>query len=125
MYSLTGGCVVPSDDTVNVLFLNITDLNVIKRLMELAISNVTILLSLTNLTGEDTFFNPVIAVTDDMPLQADGFKEDVITPTLALFELDMNMGIQTLSFDETINALSVMTSYISIILKTLCGAHLV
>ena len=109
MYSLIVGCVVPSDDTVIVLFLNITDLNVVKRLTELAISNVTILLSLTNLTGEDTFFNPVIAITDDMALHTAGFKEDVITPTLALFELDMNI---TLSFDETINALSMMTSYI-------------
>ena len=68
----------------------------VKRLTELAISNVTILLSLTNLTGEDTFFNPVIAVTDDMALHAAGFKEHVITSTLALFELDMNMGILTL-----------------------------
>ena len=114
MYSLTGGYVVPSDDTILVLFFNSTDLNEIKRLTELAISNETTFLSLTNLTVEDTFFNPIVAVTNEMPLQVAGFKEDATPPQLVLFELDMNLGVLTLSFDETINASSVITNYISV-----------
>ena len=78
------------------------DLNRIKMIPQLAISQLTTYLSLTNSTILDMNDNPVVAVP---PLEAQEVRnhtEDTTPPVLESFSLDMDDGLLTLNFSETV-----------------------
>ena len=54
----------------------------------------------------------VILLFQQMPEPVDSFYEDLVRPTLLSFDLNMNNGMLSLTFDETVNGSSLMSSEI-------------
>ena len=117
-WALTGG-IAPlysyseSDDTpVVIVELGSVDTNEIKRLTSLATSNTTTYLALTPQAISDMAENRIVEITYSMALQVTEYTEDEIAPVLIDFDLDLNTGILTLVFDETVNASSLVIPYL-------------
>ena len=100
------------DSTVILISLGFDDRNDIKRVTNLAISNETTYISITNETIVDMSGHPVIPIPSDEALRVSQFFEDMTPPTLEYFSLDINSGILVLTFDETVNASSLRTDTI-------------
>ena len=112
-YTLTGGIVQNNDhNSTIVVILTTTDLNEIKVRTSLAISNTTTYLTLTNYTIRDLSMNQVMAITT--PVIVSRFTEDRVRPELEAYTLDMNVGVLTLTFSETVNSNSLNVTGITI-----------
>ena len=107
-YSLTPGpneTHTESDDShIVVIHLGPVDRNEIKRRQNLAISLETTYLSVSPLAILDMNSNNLTAIEDGNALQAWDYTFDVTPPELVSFSIDMNNGIFVLTFDETVNA---------------------
>ena len=97
-----------------VINLGLFDLNELKRMPYLATSVDNTFIHLNNLTITDTFGNEVIPIDEYDKLQATDVTNDNINPLLQSFELDMNTGIMTLSFSETVNSATLDTAGITL-----------
>ncbi len=113
--TLTPGSVdeLPIHFTI-VLPLLISEQNEIKRLMSLATSLDNTWLSVELGGVLDTFGNDLIPIETNNSLQATSFTEDTTNPMLVDFDLDINLGLLTLEFDETVNATSLNISQITL-----------
>ena len=89
------------DSTIYTVKLGISDLNEIKRLSSLATSLNTTFLSLTNLAVSDMADLSLVPV-DGMRVRE--FISDMTSPELDTFQVNMNSGVLTLFFSETVNA---------------------
>jgi len=105
-YTITGGRVRPVDNTVLYLDIDIADLNEIKRLATLAISENATFISFTSNLVADTFNNSVVNVTEAAPVQVSEFTPDSTSPIAVSFTLDVNQGHLNLTFDDTMLASS-------------------
>ena len=111
-YTLTGGIVTNNDNTPYVTFnLTTADLNIIKLDTSLASSFGTTFLSLTSATVEDMNSNPIVPIP--IPVPPAEFIQDIVPPELVQFELDLNQGLVTLVFSETVNADSLDVTQIT------------
>jgi hypothetical protein len=90
--------------TVN---LSIDDLNEIKKILNLGTTIENTYISLTPEAISDRAGNPVEAIPLNDALSAEYVFGDTIMPSLNGFEFDLNRGILTLSFTETVLAESV------------------
>ena len=97
------------DSTVIVISLGFDDRNDIRGYTNVAVSNETTYISVTNETIIDTSGHSVIAIPDDEALRVSSFTEDTVPPSLERFSLDVNSGLLELTFDETVNASSLLT----------------
>ena len=97
-----------------VILLGLFDLNELKRMPYLATSVNNTFIHLTDLTISDTFGNEVVPIDEYDKLQAADVNNDNINPLLQGFELDMNTGIMTLSFSETVNSATLDTAGITV-----------
>ena len=99
---------------VIVIDLGTIDLNEIKRLRPLATSNITTFLSLTNQTIVDMNGNPVVPITTSNATMVTRFTADIIPPIMVRFSLDVNVGVLTLTFDETVDYKTTNFTYITL-----------
>ena len=90
--------------------LGYIDINEIKRLSLLAISNDTSFLSISAGAILDINDNPVVEIGFEDALEVGEYTDDVTAPRVVRFDLDMNTGLLTLEFDETVNASSLNIS---------------
>ena len=103
-----------SDNPVVVIVLGEHDLNEIKRLTELATNESSTFITLTTATVTDMNNNNVLPVNRDDAVMADAVLLDENPPYLRQFHLDMNTGQLLLTFNETVNAFSLVPSRIVI-----------
>ena len=112
-YQLTGGDTYSMNGLVIVIQITRHDLNEIKKIENLLVSNDTSFLNITSDFIMDMNNNPVIP-TNDSALIADVFVTDTTMPRLLWFDLDMNRGLASLYFDETVDIMSVNYSCITL-----------
>jgi len=107
-YTLTGGTTSMIDSTVLIINITDNDLNEIKRIRGLA-SNANesnAYVSITNDTVVDMNNNPIKSVPNPSAIRVNNFVEDTTPPVLYAFDLDMNFGLLTLNFSETVDTLT-------------------
>ena len=80
------------------------DLDQIKFRRSLATTLENTYLSITDLTIADTKTNFVVRIPTTNALRASNYTRDLTRPNLLSFDLDMNTGSLTLTFDETVSA---------------------
>ena len=100
---------VSEDGAVIVIALGAGDLNEIKRLSALAISNLTTFITITSNTISDMAATPnaVTAINVGSGQRVQTYTPDTTEPTLTSFTLDLTTEILRLSFSETVNVSSV------------------
>ena len=103
----------PPSVIVNIT-LGVSDLNAIKALPDLATNASNTFITITNETIYDMSGNPVIPITASRPLSVKTYVPDRTLPILTGFELDMNTGLVTLSFSETVNGSSLNTTGVTL-----------
>ena len=101
--TLTGG-VVRSNRYVTSFAVELTrsDLNLIKFLRDLAVSEPTTYLSITSGLIADSNNNPVVEISSDSAQRVSNFTADRTPPVLLSFNLDVNTGQIYITFDETV-----------------------
>jgi hypothetical protein len=108
--TLTGGVVSSMNmSSVNVS-LTVSDSNAIKADSGLCTNTSNTFLNFTNATVSDIYGNAVVAPT--VAVQANEHTPDTTPPVLSGAELDMNAGVLTMNFTETVKASSVNASRI-------------
>ena len=116
-YQLTGG-VIQSERYVTSFSVNLTrqDLNMIKFYTDLAVGPSTTYLSLPTATITDANGNAVVEIPRDTARMVTPtlFVPDSTPPLLLSFDLDMNIGQITITFDETVNTAVFMPNLIQI-----------
>ena len=111
---LTGGYTVSMNGLVVVIQITRGDLNEIKRLEDLLVSADTSFLSVTSDLIRDMNSNPVVAIPTSNALPIATFTNDTTRPLILGFDLDMDRGILSIYFLETINSFSVDYSCITL-----------
>ena len=112
---IIGGNPFGQDDTFVTITLGTNDLNAIKSLIDLAVSNSSTYLAFSSEAIADMTGNSVVATNSDDPVPVEIFTEDAIQPTLVRFDLNMNSGVLSLTFDETVNGSSFDPSGLTIL----------
>ena len=104
-YALTGGQITSGlYPTSFSIVLTREDLNAIKLIENLAVSEATTYLSFPTATISDANNNYVVAYSVDNGAQrVSTFVADTLPPVLREFSLDMNVGRLSITFDETVN----------------------
>ena len=102
------------DNTVITISVGLDDLNNIKSLPNLAVDISTTFLSISSGTVLDTSGNPIVPIPPSNAIQASTFTEDVTAPALTEFSLDINTGLLSLTFSETVNVSSLDTTAITL-----------
>ena len=107
-YTLTGGYSSMDDSTTLVVNFTFFDLNSIKKIRGLAsdLNGTNSFITITNVTIVDMNNNSVVAVPDSVALRVSTFTEDSTPPELVSFNLDLNTGVLTLNFSETVDTLT-------------------
>ena len=115
-YTLTGGENTPLrvDSTELVLKLSFDDRNEIRKLTDLAVSNSSTFVAITDGFVLDMNGNMVEAIEDDSPLPVSSFTSDSVRPWLTSFDLDMDGPLLTLFFSETVRVSTLNISGISL-----------
>ena len=92
------------------------DLNEIKRLDDLAtcIQSNNSYLSAPYGFVNDTSENPALEIPETDALRASEFRQDMIPPMVTGFDIDMNSGLLTIYFSETVNSSTLQVSSFSI-----------
>lgn len=108
--------IFPSDaDYTFSLSLNNEDINYIKRNINLGTNTSNTFLSVTSSAVIDLNRNRVEAIGRNNALQAFSVVPDITSPVLESFDLDMDDGVMTLRFSETVNARSIDLNEISLV----------
>ena len=113
-HTLRGGVTIPNISPVVVLNISITDQNAIKAFPNLAISNGTTYIAFDADLIVDMNDNRVNSISRSNAQMVRNFLPDVERPSLLLFNFDLNTGIVTLSFDETVNITSLDVSSLTL-----------
>jgi len=111
---LTGGSTQSPNGLMVVIVMTRDDLNRIKRIENLLVSSDTSYLSIQSNLIRDMNNNPVIPIPTTDALQISTFSNDTTQPQIVGFDLDMNRGILSVYFLETINIFSVNYSCITL-----------
>ena len=110
-YTLTNSSFTTDPDTpILTIHLSVFDLNELKKREGLATNINNTFLSLSSLTLTDVFGNPVVPVSLNASEMADVYVADTIPPSYTGFSLDMDNGVLTLTFSETVNSTSLDTT---------------
>ena len=105
-YSLTGyGQLIPADaDNILVIQLSNADANAIKLDTGLGTSRNDSFLSLSSSTLTDMNSNDIVAIDNTNALQAADYAIDESDPIVVSYDLDLDLGVLSLTFDETVDA---------------------
>jgi hypothetical protein len=110
-FFISGGALSPTDTGASCeLVLSNTQLDSLKRLRNIGVSQDTTFVSTTSSLVDDMSGIALPAVAEDDAIQATSFGDDGDAPSLDRFELDMTNGTATISFGETIDPLHVNLS---------------
>ena len=112
---ISGGDPMGQDSTVITIKIGTNDLNRIKQIVDLAVDNMTTYLALSPAAIADMSGNPVVPILDTDPRTVSVFYNDFISPTLVGFDLDIDSGFLSLTFDETVNASSIDPEQITLL----------
>ena len=106
-YTLTAGsaALLPTETGIS-LQMGVADINEIKARQGLASFQANSYLSITSSAIEDANRNAVTPITRMSPLPPLNFLRDTTPPVLLFFALDLNIGLLTLTFDETVDSFS-------------------
>ena len=112
VFTLTENSFPETDENLPtiVIKLGTLDLNAIKQNTLLATSRNDTYLYFAESTITDTFGNSVVEQNTTSALMAANYEQDNTSPRLTGFDLDLDTGILTLSFTETVNSSSLDTS---------------
>ena len=114
-YTLTStSLVISNDEQVTRVQLGAIDLNSIKLLDMLATSPENTYLSIEANSLSDLRNNFNLAVTISMAPNVHIFSPDLLAPILTSFNFDLNLGILTLFFSETVNTSTLNLTTISL-----------
>ena len=86
-----------------VIDLSDTDLNALTATFPLATMESNTYLTLQTGTVRDMNNNPIAEIPSDNALQITSHEEDTVRPTLSTFNFDLNLGILTIEFSESVN----------------------
>ena len=116
-YSLTGvaNLIPPDADYRFAIQLTEADSNFVKAHTGLGTSRDNSYLSITANTIVDMNSNIVFPIPNGQALQAESFIPDTSDPMLRSFSIDMNLGVLSLTFDETVNAASFNVSAVTLV----------
>ena len=106
-YVLTGGEIITDNSTSIVIEIPLKDLNTIKQLKKLAVSQSSTFLAHQYGMIHDMANNPILPVLPPNLIHADNFTRDKSEPELVDFTIDLNSGKFTLKFSETVRGSSV------------------
>ena len=108
-YTLTSyeSIISGSSDDIVILTITLSDLNVIKRLTRLGVSEDTTYVSFSRGLVVDYALNEAILIPTTDALRASAFIQDTTGPLLVEFNISMTEQIINLTFSETINSSSV------------------
>eukprot|EP00118_Oscarella_pearsei_P023607 m.284220 g.284220 ORF g.284220 m.284220 type:complete len:7575 (+) comp40677_c0_seq9:1023-23747(+) len=109
-YQLTSGVVTTPDGPILKLNLSETDRNAIKALTDLAIDADSTFISIGNIAVRDMSGNRVVEIDKEDAKAVRSYNNDTTAPRLLFFDLDMNDGSLTLSFDETVDVSELLIS---------------
>lgn len=123
-YSLTEINLLTGDDVEIVQGLLYIDLNAIKSLGNLASSTGDTYLSLTSFAISDMNGNPVVPIQETDALQVTAYTPDRNRPLLVGFDLDMNLGMITITFSETVNVSTLDVTEISILADEIASSQM-
>ena len=127
-YTLTGGSVLSGyhpgpASTAVVIALSDTDANAIKAAQGLCTSRATCFISLSAAFLADGAGNPSEAAAGDSPFAgAQSFVADTTEPGLVSVEVDMDGGELVLEFDETVSAISLQPTLLTLQTAPWAGA---
>ena len=93
-----------TDGTVFMIRLSADDFNAISAMFPLATMETNTYLTLLPATVLDTNGNPSIEVPTNNALRITSHTADTTRPSLSAFDFDLNLGIVTLVFSESVNA---------------------
>ncbi len=113
-YTFRTSSTTDSDSAIFEINLSLEDLNAIKALPELAVSSTTSFIALGMNSIQDMNRNALIEVPLNSAQEVD-FFEDLISPTLVSFDIDMDAGNLTLMFSETVNSSSILPTQLSLL----------
>ena len=99
-----------ADNFLIAVQLSTSDLNALKALTMLATGTQDTFIVITTNSAKDMSGNNIFAIVDGSAKQASGFTADTTQPILLDFSINMNASRITLTFDETVNASSVVAS---------------
>ena len=111
-YPLTAGISEHGDKPyLVILHFSQIDLNMIKSMADLVVSEETTFVSITSQTAVDYSGNQVVNISLEMVTM---FSADETRPSLSLFNLDMNLDTLVLSFTEYVNVSTVNVTAITL-----------
>ena len=114
-WRLRGGEVITNDSTVVMIRLNNDDLNEIKIRSSVATFENITHISVTNRFIQDMNENFISPISSMNPIPVSIFMEDIVSPELDSFNLDMDgSGLLTLSFSESVNVSTLDVTQITI-----------
>ena len=96
------------------LQLSDEDMNEIKKDTLIATSSFTTFISIESTTVNDMNKNPVIAISDTTGKRVSDYEPDTNDPSLIRFTLDMDEGTIVLTFNETVNSLSLFPELLTL-----------
>ena len=109
-HTLTGGSLTVAQNSVSLqVKMTVSDLNALKAAL-LASSTSDTYLRFAGGMIADMNGNNVTAVTDGNAVQASSYGKDLTVPSLVSFGLNMNSGVLTLDFSESMSPSSVVTT---------------
>ncbi len=114
-YALRTSTPVNLDSALVEISLSLEDLNAIKALPQLAVSNTTSYIAVSSNTIQDMNSNPLVQIPLATGQQVGVVFEDVTPPTLDSFDIDMNAGTLTLMFSETVNSSSILPTELTLL----------
>ena len=107
-YFLTGYNQLAPDDAYHVLYIHMSDAdsNAIKTDTSLGTNRNNSYLFLSSDTISDMNSNDIVAIDSNGALQAANYVTDESGPVLQFYDFDLNIGLLSLTFDETVNSSS-------------------
>ena len=112
--SLTGGTVSTIDAPIFTFTLRTQDLNLIKQDVNFATNISNVFYSFTENFLLDMSDNLIMPINNSNPFTFTEFVSDNLPPTLDSFIIDLNSGSLSLTFSETVSAISVFSCTISL-----------
>ena len=107
-YTLSSSSFTSSSDDVQIdIQLSTADINAIKALERLAVSNSSVYIATQPFTIADMYGNLLTSISTNDALRVSDFNFDILQPQLTSFDMNATSGELLLHFDETILASSI------------------
>eukprot|EP00800_Vazella_pourtalesii_P007674 TRINITY_DN203_c1_g1_i1.p1 TRINITY_DN203_c1_g1~~TRINITY_DN203_c1_g1_i1.p1 ORF type:complete len:3770 (+),score=310.53 TRINITY_DN203_c1_g1_i1:1284-11312(+) len=123
LYSLTTTSIISSEHSSNItITLSSVDLNEIKRKTDLVTAKSNTFLSVKRDALRDRYNNSLSEISNFNALQVSELVIDQIRPSFIQFSLDLDAGLITMIFSETMNSSSISIDRISLLSSNYTGA---